>query len=322
MAKKRNMSFCDVVDMYIDDMKSYGILKNSSANNYRSRLNAVESWNGGISIDWIEKAFSENDPIGDVAKSFDSFKQKDPNAGIGITSNHRSNFLSFAKWLIGQYQANVWLSLDEKIDLEFCQMIAKNALFCAIDVAEDVKNGKIGCKGHLPSPTYSWFDNKYKRISDRDKYGGFKIGETTRSFKPILDISPSRIKIGDNIRYVTLDNNSKANQAIKCAVAKSLPLKGKFVDYEACHIWDKTCYDEKYHTSVFNLVLVPRSIAGLTDHNDAVKKMLQYESARRFGVYPSICNTPPQKPKNFDKITIWRQQAEHNNAPHTTFTGV
>ena len=79
-----------------------------------------------------------------------------------------------------------------------------------------------------------------------------------------------------------------------------------FKGFEACHIWEKTCYDERYHTSVANLVLIPREIAGLTDHCDAVKELLKYESFNRFGFIPDNENTP-NEPKNYDKLKPYFQ---------------
>jgi hypothetical protein len=80
-----------------------------------------------------------------------------------------------------------------------------------------------------------------------------------------------------------------------------------FKGFEACHIWENTCYDERYHTSVANLVLIPREIAGLTDHCDAVKELLKYESFKRFGFKPDSENNTPNKPKNYDKLKPYFQ---------------
>ncbi len=297
--------FDKIVDNYIKDMERYGVLKNGSVNSYRSGLRLVHIWNKRNSIVWVENALLEKSSIEKVEYFFDEFYKS--NKSIKKVRDKRSIYLSFAKWIIGQYQANTWLSIDKSSDLVYCQLIAKNALFCTIDVAENVRDGKSGYgeRGHKESDTYSWFDNKYRRISSEDKKNGKKIR--------------------DEDKGVILDNNTMANLAIKNAIKKSLPIKGKFSDYMACHIWDKTCYIARYHTSVFNLVLVPTAIAGLTDYNQAVKEMLQYESARRFGVYPKeVCPDPPTKPTFYDKITIWRQQDEHDKAAaaHKPFNGV
>ena len=296
MAKSKvEVDFDKIVDNYIKDMERYGLLKNGSLNDYPSRLKAVDIWNGGKSIKWVEDAMKDKNPIEKVKSVFDTNLKKEGSSykdsagkARNINDNHRSNYLSFAKWIIGQYQANTWLSIDKSSDDLYCQLIAKNALFCTIDVAKEVRK---------KSNTYSWYNNKYRRISSKDKTDGKKIRESDED-------------------GVILDNNTMANLAIKTAIKKSLSVKGKFSDYMVCHIWDSTCYDARYHTSVFNLVLVPTAIAGLTDYNQAVKEMLQYESAHRFGVYPKG-KTCPEKPTFFDKITIWRQQDEHDKAENT-----
>ena len=286
-----------LIKNYIKDMERYSLLKNGSLNDYPSRLKAVDIWNGGNSIKWVEDAMKDKNPIEKVKSVFDTNLKKegsgykDDGKTRNINDNHRSNYLSFAKWIIGQYQANTWLSIDKSSDLVYCQLIAKNALFCTIDVAKEVRK---------KSNTYSWYNNKYRRK---------KTKEERRTTIEEKDENGNLVKI-------ILDDNTMANQAIKCAIKKSLSIKGKFSDYMSCHIWDSTCYDARYHTSVFNLVLVPTAIAGLTDYNQAVKEMLQYESARRFGVYPKG-KTCPEKPTFFDKITIWRQQDEHDKAKNT-----
>lgn len=299
--------FDKIVDNYIKDMERYSLLKNGSLNDYPSRLKAVDIWNGGKCIKWVEDAMKDKTPIEKVKSVFDTNLKKEGSSykdsagkARNINDNHRSNYLSFAKWIIGQYQANTWLSIDKSSDLVYCQLIAKNALFCTIDVAEKVRDGVFGGKGHSKSDTYSWFDNKFRRKKTKEERG------TTIEEK---DENGNLVKI-------ILDDNTMANKAIKSAIKKSLSVKGEFSDYMSCHIWDSTCYDARYHTSVFNLVLVPTAIAGLTDYNQAVKEMLQYESARRFGVYPKG-KTCPEKPTFFDKITIWRQQDEHDKAENT-----
>ena len=297
--------FDELIESCIKDMSRYNYLKRGSLDNYRSWLKAVNMWNNGNSVKWIESAMECKKPLEDVEKAYKEFEKnngKDFTDKKGkkrsVGDDHLASYLKFAKWMIGQYHASMWLSIDKSLELEFCKLIAKHALFCTREIASAVRNGTIGCRGHKESETYSWFDCKYKRRKKGD------------------------CKKGQDVGGVTLDDNTKANLAIKGAVKESLPLPRsiKFTDYEACHIWDGTCYDENYHTSVFNLVLVPRPIAGLTDYSVAVKKMLQYESACRFGVFPKK-NDPPEKPQNYDKITIWRQQEEHDKAKNI-FKGV
>lgn len=97
---------------------------------------------------------------------------------------------------------------------------------------------------------------------------------------------------------VRMDDNSFANRAIKSALAPT-----KFVGFEAAHIWPGTCYDERYHTLVANLVLLPRPIAGLSDHHPHVRKCLQYRAYELFGWHPDS-EPAPTRPERYP--VVWR----------------
>ena len=98
---------------------------------------------------------------------------------------------------------------------------------------------------------------------------------------------------------VRLDDNSYANLAIKRATGLGKSAKG----FEACHIWPLTCYKERYHTAVANLVLLPRALAGLTDHDIEIQKALQYRAFELYGWHPEE-RPQPVKPTFYP--TEWR----------------
>jgi len=88
-----------------------------------------------------------------------------------------------------------------------------------------------------------------------------------------------RARSGEKPKTVTpegirLDDNTSANKVLK----DRLSHLGKFEGFAVCHIWPQTCYQERYHTMPANLVLLPRELAGLTDHNRAVEQCLQYRA--------------------------------------------
>lgn len=234
-----------------------------------------------------------NTPLERVLENFDTkcLQVKNSKGTSYDLSDCRSALSCFAKYVIGVYKADIYMALNRMSDDEACEQIAKNALFCTVEIANDVRSGKLGDGAN---DFYSWFNCKFQR-----KGIGQEKGNT-------LDI---------NGNTVTLDDNTKANLAIKYAILAGLPKwlslsYRDFEDYMACHVWDKTCYNNKYHTSVFNIVLLPKSIGGLTDYNKQVKKLLQYEAAMRFGVYPS--GQKLVKPKQYDKVNnLWRQPKEH-----------
>lgn len=97
-----------------------------------------------------------------------------------------------------------------------------------------------------------------------------------------------RGKSADGGRF---DDNTYANKALKSALSHV----GKFTNFEVCHIWPKTCYDVRYHTVLANLVLLPRALASLTDHNDDINKCLKYRSYELYKWYPED-ETQPEKP--------------------------
>ena len=121
--------------------------------------------------------------------------------------------------------------------------------------------------------TSSWYDNSKRfRNHDGEKIGTFKEG-------------------------LYLDNNSKANYAIKAA----LVFKEKLKDFATCHIYDESAYDSKYYTSIPNLVLVPRPIYSLTDHLMECKEFLKYYSFIKYHFY---IKNEPTKPPFWDEICL------------------
>jgi hypothetical protein len=107
-------------------------------------------------------------------------------------------------------------------------------------------------------------------------------------------------KRGQILDGVKLDDNTYANQAIKRAVG--IP-NNCLVGFESCHIWPNTCYDPRYHTTIANLVLIPRAIAGLSDHDPEVQAVLQYRSYELYGWYPEGQQCP-SKPSFYPQT--WR----------------
>lgn len=108
-------------------------------------------------------------------------------------------------------------------------------------------------------------------------------------------------KRGQIVDGVKLDDNTYANQAIKRAVG--IP-NNCLVGFESCHIWPNTCYDPQYHTTIANLVLIPRAIAGLSDHDPEVQAVLQYRSYELYGWYPKGQQCP-SKPAFYPRT--WRE---------------
>jgi hypothetical protein len=100
---------------------------------------------------------------------------------------------------------------------------------------------------------------------------------------------------------VRFDDNTLANLAIKVAVFGS---RRRCRLMHVCHVWPETCYDERYHTSLANLVLLPAPLAGLSDHHKAVAACLQYRSYELFNWYPEGLSAPV-KPVGYPSASDW-----------------
>lgn len=101
-------------------------------------------------------------------------------------------------------------------------------------------------------------------------------------------------KIIDGIR---IDDNTYANVAIKKAISGSIDFK----NYMVCHIWPGTTYDERYHTLLANLVLIPRILANLSDYFNAVIDVLKYRSYELYGWHPEGTEVP-QRPSYYPLV--------------------
>ena len=100
-------------------------------------------------------------------------------------------------------------------------------------------------------------------------------------------------KKGQVINGVRLDDNSYANHAIKRSIGI---VRENLIGFESCHIWPLSCYDELCHTAVANLILLPRALAGLTDHDEEIQATLKYRSFELYGWYPKEQNEPLKPP--------------------------
>lgn len=125
-----------------------------------------------------------------------------------------------------------------------------------------------------------------------------QYGSTTRN--PNVRRGKKHEKKGDVINGIRIDDNTYANSAIKSTIGKNI----RFDNFITCHIYPNTCYDERYHTKIENLVLIPNSIAQLSDNFEAVRNILQYRSFELYGWYPEE-EIEPIKPINYP--TNWKE---------------
>ena len=260
------------------------------------------------------------DPVGeliDYAKKF----IYGPNCTLSVDSKYQyvCNFKRFVQVVMGFFYANTYMTMG-KHDYFFCQLIAENALFVDPEVVKDVRLGKLGTDYNKACA------KKAGTSLDKTKYNNpFASWDYMEHFRD-NKLKKNKIKYKFDPKYLfykrmypgikpmmAVDDNTYANQYIKKAIIESFERKYNthfsgvsytwFKNYEACHVWDFPD-DRRYYASIANLVLVPRALAQLTDHNNAVKELLRYEVNRRFSFYPQGV-TPPNKPKYYPKV--WRQ---------------
>lgn len=267
---------------------------------YVNYLRSIDNANGQQTVNWIDSVIQNKGTLFDALKKFDEvFANNSKGWGQKTLSNYRTGYKKFAEVVIGLFSANTWLTRDNT-SLALCQLVADNALFASQTVVDYVKSGQAGSNDNLNkggNPYASW--DRLKHIRDT------KVKKGT--------VIPDPLPLGATYGDMIADDNTIANQAMKKAVIMSFeksfgPLKissyvNRFRDYEVCHIWDYP-EDRRYYASIANLVLLPRAIAGLSDHSDAVKDLLRYEAFKRFKFKP--CGAlDPQCPDFYSKIK-WR----------------
>ena len=297
----------------------------SSRESYIEYLKRINYYNrGGSIIDWLNKIIIQKceKPIKELETYFDDYfntnrpistKTKKPITNKTI-NNWKSALLLLGEFVFSYTNADVNLSSLStnsvaNVDI-LCQLVAQSVIFCSQEEFEDIQKGNLGST-----------NNKKRKIKDakNNPEGTWDYYRTRRKKKN--EVSPATQLINNQNFSIDFDGNNRANIAIKTAILEGLKRKfggvyknadyHKFERFEACHIWDRTCYDARYHTSVANLVLLPRELASLTDHYPAVKNMLQFEAYMRFNRFlpkdkdhNDMQFPKPTRPK-FYKDLIW-----------------
>ena len=283
--------------------------------NYYNSSGSIIVWLNDIIIQKCEK------PIKELETCFDGYfntnrpistKTKKPITNKTI-NNWKSALLLLGEFVFSYTNADVNLSSLStnsvaNVDI-LCQLVAQSVIFCSQEEFEDIQKGNLGST-----------NNKKRKIKDakNNPEGTWDYYRTRRKKKN--EVSPATQLINNQNFSIDFDGNNRANIAIKTAILEGLKRKfggvyknadyHKFERFEACHIWDRTCYDARYHTSVANLVLLPRELASLTDHYPAVKNMLQYEALSRFNFLPKDKDNndmpfpEPTRPKVYNDL-IW-----------------
>lgn len=300
-----NEKFIKYLEHYKKSMKNTGLKKDYSGHIKRieKKLNMM---NNSL-VSWITTTINHNseNPILDLLKEYDDnddLKELGPDC--------RSGFRKFAQSVIGIFYANTWLTIEDGQDKFFCELIAKNAIFASKEVVDRVKKGELGSDlskdmkkkdpDHYNNENASWDymvhyrDNKKakERLENR------MTEDTMTDYK----YAPS---------YKIADSNNIANYALKQAILISYPWLDSFAascfkDYEVCHVWDKPT-DRRYYASIKNLVLMPRALAQLTDHNEEVKALLRRRAYELFNKFVPKGEKVPKSTYYKDCENLWRK---------------
>ena len=258
-----------------------------SQKSYVSYVKSLDKANEGQTCQWLTDAVATDAPTKYLSDTFDEFFKKNPEKTA--QNQWKTGLKRLGDFICGFTHSSTNLHSIKNFESIACELVAQSAIFCPTEIFEMVKNGELGSRENIGIGNIygSWYNCKYQRAKHFQKRGE---------------------KCGD----ITFDDNTYANNAIKLALLKGLERYGIhgssrqiFKGFETCHIWPDTCYDARYHTSVANVVLLPREIAGLTDHCQAVEDLLKYEAWKRFGFKPAEADIPA-KPKNYNKI-VWRE---------------
>lgn len=257
-----------------------------SQKSYVSYVKSLDKANEGQTCQWLTDAVATDAPTKYLSDTFDEFFKKNPEKTA--QNQWKTGLKRLGDFICGFTHSSTNLHSIKNFESIACELVAQSAIFCPTEIFEMVKNGELGSRENIGIGNIygSWYNCKYQRAKHFQKRGE---------------------KCGD----ITFDDNTYANNAIKLALLKGLERYGIhgssrqiFKGFETCHIWPDTCYDARYHTSVANVVLLPREIAGLTDHCQAVEDLLKYEAWKRFRFKPDEEDVP-QRPKNYSKI-VWR----------------
>ena len=275
---------------------------------YVQDVKLIDDTNGNRTIEWIFPGGKPANSVADVIAKFNTLCKNNNNL-----NDYRTGFTRFTEVVLGFFSANVWFERghSKKRSLFLCQLIADNAIFASSSIVDKVRQGELGTRENKDSKgnNYaSWDYMAHARIL-RDQAGNaIKRGVDCPDNVVYPKICGDYPELSKDVKA---DDNTYANQYIKKAVLASFKDRFGglgtsfycFRDYEACHIWDLPD-DRRYYASIANLVLLPRSIAGLSDHNNDVKDLLKYEAFQRFKFVPDG-EKEPNAPSFYKQIK-WR----------------
>lgn len=283
-----NATFNAWLDHFEKTMINLGRVTPSTVAQYCTNyLPNLDVSNGNQTVKWLIDIIDNNScatPLYDALAKFDAASTSFSVSSKTI-ADWRVAYKHFAQVILGIHFADVWF-LYVSQSIELCKMVASNALFASKNVVDCVKAGKLGTKANLGhGNSYASWDNCSTQRCTYLKKG---------------TVMPNG-KIADDNTFANSYIKRAINQSIKHLFGKPY----KFREYQVCHIWE-TSANLNYHTSIMNMVLLPKEIAAATDHVVEVQELLRYEAYNRFGINLSG-KTTITMPSFYNQMK-WRHQ--------------
>ena len=258
-----------------------------SLTDYQTYLRNLDRLNNGKTIKWLKNALEKNKIKGEInvkeflndsTKTFDKFIESNNITEIGgkkiqqISNAFQTLCNVFLCFYLGDFAMDINRQISNKI---FAEMVASTAIFVKPVIVEKIVKGEKGDRKYKAANPYASWDNCHSQRCREKKL-----------WRKDLNNGQTQVHIAyPQVGPVIGDNNSNANRYLKMAVSEGMNLKAAklFAGYNACHIWGVP-YDNRAYCSMVNLVLLPSSIAALSDYNPVIQRILQKRSKELYSM--------------------------------------
>lgn len=191
---KNMQNFKNVLNDFQHDVVKLKVLTDGSANNYKTWLNQLDTANGGKTMEWILDALTVSIPknvpsaivrLDAADKYFRDFTAATP---IANQNDTHSAYIKLAIYVMSFFDAGLDIAISYD-DYYLANMVARTAIFAGPDVVEKVMNGMLGSKENLKKG---------------NEYASWDCMTSMRG-----------LPVGSKVNGIILDDNTRANLAIK-----------------------------------------------------------------------------------------------------------
>lgn len=165
---EKNVNINNILDEYCEVFQH--VYEKKVLSDFKSRIKAILT---KVDIlDWLQEAGEKDDPYKFAMEKFNEKLMPILEYELSTKNSIKSAYKKLVFFVFSQYDANLYMSNSS--DLEFCKLVAKNALFCTVEVAEQVKKGEIG-------------SDENKKITGMTITHGFIVcGKGEKNFKNVV----------------------------------------------------------------------------------------------------------------------------------------